>query len=241
VVSTATVLLNYQGDPRCSGDGLLFVTPQGGSPAPSLTPSATPSYALKSPTPLPTLAPTFNGFFQVIPANAQAFVFTGTPQTYVVPANVNALRVDACGARGGWDAGTNTGFGGYVSAIIPATPGSTLFVYVGQFGYRGNYNGGGTGNTVALSGGGGTDIRSANGGASGSQNLGSRLVVAGGGGAGGGWGYWGGAGGGLVGQTGAGNGGYGNSIDEVGTGGTQDHITECNHSLDKYYLRTTWN
>ena len=142
----------------------------------------------------------------------QQFKYTKCPQSYTVPAGVSFLQVDACGARGG-----NGGNGGFISAIISVSPGQQLWIYVGggfdgqpadanDFGYlKGpgdaiyikGYNGGGYGGYTNL-GGGGTDIRTQDGGKDGSQNVQSRLVVAGGGG-----GYvYGGAGGGVLGQVG---------------------------------------
>ena len=142
-----------------------------------------------------------------------SLAYTGSPQQYVVPAQKTALTVEACGGMGG-DIDTTSNFGGlggYMKAVVPVTPGQTLYIYVGQMGASGQasprtvgaYNGGAKCNYA--NGGGGTDVRTADGGAAGSAALNSRVLVVGGGGGGRGTGWssnYGGAGGGLVGQAG---------------------------------------
>jgi Glycine rich protein/Abnormal spindle-like microcephaly-assoc'd, ASPM-SPD-2-Hydin len=117
------------------------------------------------------------------PAVAQSFGYSGSVQTYTVPAGVNSLQVSATGGSGTGYYHADGGAGGTVNATIPATPGQTLDIYVGgnggtPNGYSapGGYNGGGSSGPFAGSGGGATDIRT-------SQNdLSSRILVAGGGG-----------------------------------------------------------
>jgi len=146
------------------------------------------------------------------------FSYNGGVQTLVVPAGCFSASVDAIGANGG-TAGTGSehgGYGGRVQCVLSVTPGSVLYIYVGQKGVNGSgtyaanarsYNGGGAGFYYGGSGGGGSDIRLTNTSAcsanySPGATLGSsgyRLVVAGGGG-GAGDGYGtdeGGNGGGL--------------------------------------------
>ncbi len=143
------------------------------------------------------------------------FSFTGNTQTFVVPAGVTTLQVEAWGAQGNFNANSVPGgLGGYAKGILTVTPGSTLFIEVGGGGSvtaSGGYNGGGaagsnTGCTQAVGGGGGgaSDVRV------GGIGLANRIIVgAGGGGAagdrvsacgrgtggGGGGGYYGGGGG----------------------------------------------
>lgn len=131
---------------------------------------------------------------------AQTFSYTGAQQTYVVPAGVTKVLVEAYGASGN-DAGS--GNGGFIDAAIDVTPGETLYAYVGQ-GLTGGaaYNGGAPGA------GGGTDVRR------GGTALANRVVVSGGGGAGyASSGIYGGHGGGLIGGSGSGP--------APGTGGSQ--------------------
>ncbi len=131
-------------------------------------------------------------------SNAQTvttFNYTGSMQTFVVPAGVTEIDVDVIGGEGGQAVGTTVGWqagpmdisggdGGRVTATIPVTPGETLNIYVGGQGdlTAGGFNGGGdpascSGTEVIASGGGGaSDIRQ------GGTNLTDRVIVAGGGG-----------------------------------------------------------
>ena len=90
--------------------------------------------------------------FSTAPGTAEAatspttFSFTGTTQSYVVPAGTTAITISAFGAQGG-NGGTCAatqpvcgtpgvgGLGAQVTSIIPVTPGETLTVVVGG---RGN-------------------------------------------------------------------------------------------------------
>lgn len=129
------------------------------------------------------------------------YSYTGTEQTYVVPVGVTTIIVDAYGAQGGANWVSNDNFGGHVKAELAVTPGTTIFVYVGEQpnGIVGGWNGGGNGETAGQGGGGASDIRI------GGNTLTDRVVVAG---AGGGGGYWsgehviGGKGGDLIGGNG---------------------------------------
>jgi Glycine rich protein/Abnormal spindle-like microcephaly-assoc'd, ASPM-SPD-2-Hydin/Protein of unknown function (DUF1573) len=116
-------------------------------------------------------------------AASQSFGYTGSVQTYTVPAGVNSLQVSATGGSGTGYYHADGGAGGTVNSTIPATPGQTLYIYVGgnggtPNGYSagGGYNGGGASGPFAGSGGGATDIRNSSG------DLSSRVLVAGGGG-----------------------------------------------------------
>ena len=132
---------------------------------------------------------------------SQTFSYTGGQQIWVVPTGVTSITVDAYGAQGGSNWVNNTNFGGYVQADIAVTPGSTLYVYVGEqpTGLTGGFNGGGNGESAGAGGGGASDIRI------GGVTLNDRVIVAGGAG---GAGYWnsthvfGGVGGGLIGGPG---------------------------------------
>ena len=149
------------------------------------------------------------------------FNYTGTVQTYTVPAGVSAITVDVQGAMGG---GVNCAYGNYqsiggcggrVQATVAVTPGHVLNITVGQKpGNTGGGGYGGGGNDLAAftttwpgaGGGGATTIYD--------NTSATTLVIAGGGGGGGGdfcpsagfgtgVGDIGGAGGGLT--AGAGN------------------------------------
>jgi hypothetical protein len=152
------------------------------------------------------------------PPVSQTFVYTGVQQTFVVPAGVTSISVDAYGAQGGSNSpATNVNYGGRVQADIPVTPGTTIYIYVGEqpTGLTGGWNGGGTGETGGKGGGGASDIRI------GGTTFADRVIVAG---AGGGGGFWsgfevhGGLGGGLIGGN-----GYRDSYaaNPGGDGGTQ--------------------
>lgn len=145
-------------------------------------------------------------------AYGQTYNYTGTEQTYVVPAGVTQINVQTWGAQGvaGAGAGGGTGgFGGYAIGDIDVTPGQTIYIYVGG---QNGYNGGGTGGTIgAGNGGGASDVRI------GGNALIDRALVAGGGGGGGSTG--------CVSDWAGGNGGYGgggagtNGVDSPNGGG----------------------
>ena len=124
------------------------------------------------------------------------FSSTGTEQCYTVPAGVGEVDVVAVGGQGGTGVGGGVGgMGAKVSAVMPVTPGESLFVEVAgsSAGISGGYNGGGEGgNDVEGEGGGGggaSDVRTCSTTASscpgGLSSLESRLLVAAGGGGGG--------------------------------------------------------
>ena len=138
--------------------------------------------------------------------------YTGTMQTYVVPAGINLIQIEAWGAQG---QGGNGGLGGYVSGELSVTPGETLNIFVGG---QDGYNGGGIGWAAsAKNGGGASDVRV------GGTTLADRVIVAGGGGAGGptdvGTHSGGAGGGGTVGPNYAGGGGGGGYGGPGGVGG----------------------
>jgi hypothetical protein len=148
--------------------------------------------------------------------DSAVFNFTGAMQQFLVPPGVTQVTIKTWGAQGGANWVNNTNFGGFVQGTVTVTPGQTLYVYVGgqPTTTAGGYNGGGAGDGVGKGGGGGTDVRTI------SNDLNSRLVVAGGGG---GAGYWsslhvvGGVGGGLTGGD-----GYRNTTSDMGgLGATQ--------------------
>ena len=73
----------------------------------------------------------------------QDFAYTGGEQSFVVPAGVCSVTVDAFGAEGGANPSTDTlggsipGLGGEATATITVTPGETLTVVVGGEGVGG--------------------------------------------------------------------------------------------------------
>jgi Glycine rich protein/HYR domain/Secretion system C-terminal sorting domain len=152
----------------------------------------------------------------VVANDSAVFNFTGAVQSFVVPPGVTSVIIKTWGAQGGANWVNNVNFGGYVQGTVAVTPGQTLYVYVGgqPTTTAGGFNGGGAGDGNGKGGGGGTDVRTI------SNDLNSRLVVAGGGG---GAGYWsnlhvvGGVGGGLNGGD-----GYRNTTSDAGgLGATQ--------------------
>ncbi|MCH2024074.1 MAG: glycine-rich protein, partial [Saprospiraceae bacterium] len=112
------------------------------------------------------------------PGTSQTYNYTGSVQTYTVPAGVTSINVEAWGAEGSG----NEGEGGYVSADLSVTPGEVLEIYVGGqgVGSTAGYNGGGQGGSSTIgqggAGGGASDVRR------GSYTLNDRIIVAGGGG-----------------------------------------------------------
>jgi hypothetical protein len=160
------------------------------------------------------------------------FSYTGSVQTWTVPATVTEITVTLKGAGGGQGSyygslmGT-PGIGGSAVAIVPVTPGQVINIYVGQKGSNsgyysagiGGWNGGANGGGAYYAGGGGggaTDIRI------GGTALSNRRVVAAGGGGSGANGC-GSENGGNGGGTTGGSGLYCGSAQTgyVGTGGTQ--------------------
>src|SRR6266511_2500053 len=97
--------------------------------------------------------------FLFVPSSAAAvtetFSFTGTAQTFTVPAGVTQVTVDALGAEGGQaQDGTGGGLGGEATATIAVTPLEVLQVNVGGQPATGNpapggFNGGGPGGTAS--------------------------------------------------------------------------------------------
>jgi hypothetical protein len=171
---------------------------------------------------------TFSFFITIIiPANAQAatttesFAFTGSTQTWTVPAGVTSITFDISGAQG-----FNVNYtgceslGGRVQGTMSVTEGEILTIVIGgkSSGQAGGYNGGGSGGRVGAGGGGGgaTDIR---------NSSGTKVAIAGGaGGTGNNSGCsadTGGVGGGLTGGAAPGTGaGTGGTSSAGGVGGT---------------------
>jgi hypothetical protein len=116
------------------------------------------------------------------------YSYTGSEQSFTVPAGVGSVRVTAVGAPGGT---ATCGFGscGGAGAVVTATVGlqsgtDTLYVEVGGTGQEDGghaFNGGGSG-AFAGGGGGASDVRTVS--ADDPASLSSRLAVGGGGGGG---------------------------------------------------------
>jgi hypothetical protein len=158
------------------------------------------------------------------------FDFTGSVQTFTVPAGVTIILVDAYGASGTtsipfYGGNDYLGKGGRVETNLTVTPGEVLNIYVGgTFNYAGvpnnmgGWNGGGNGGDFGgRAGGGATDIRI------GGTSLSDRVIVSGGGGGMRTNAYSAnvGHGGGLVGQKGAYT--IDSSLQTPGKGGTQSN------------------
>jgi len=156
-------------------------------------------------------------------AQTETFNYTGAQQTFVVPAGVNTITIEAWGASG-WSGDVSGGLGGYATGDLSVTPGETLYIYVGGQGTvangnfiraGGGFNGGGDGQSNGSSdsvggGGGASDVRQ------GGTALTDRVLVAGGGGGSTNNDTVGGNGGGLTGS----NGGQ-CCAGSLATGGTQ--------------------
>jgi len=148
------------------------------------------------------------------PSGSMTFNYTGSSQTFTVPACISSVQIQAWGAQGG----TGGGQGGYATGTLAVSGGQVLQVNVGGQGTSsgpGGWNGGGTsqGTTYGGSGGGCSDVRT------GAYTLNDRVIVAGGGGGGSNGSYVtsGGHGGGLSGNAGVSTQGF-----TAGGGGTQN-------------------
>jgi hypothetical protein len=154
-------------------------------------------------------------------AATETFDYTGSAQTWTVPAGVTSATFDVYGAQGaGFVPGAFGGVfdpvpGGRATATIAVSPGASIQVNVGGRGLddQGGFNGGGDGR---FGGGGASDIRI------GGTTLDDRALVAGGGGGAGGISCnganaRGGKGGGTSGESGN----AGCETGEGGGGGTQ--------------------
>ena len=107
-------------------------------------------------------------------SGVQVFNFTGAEQVFNIPSCATEILIECWGAQGQ----TYGGQGGYSSArYYPSISQNTLYVYVGG---QNGYNGGGIGinpvSFISQNGGGASDVRLI------SNNLNSRIIVAGGGG-----------------------------------------------------------
>jgi hypothetical protein len=89
-----------------------------------------------------------------LPPPPLAFGYTGSMQTFTVPAGVSSISISAYGASGGNETYGNTytgGKGAYVSGTFSVTPGQVLNILVGGAGESQAVGGGGGGTFVALS------------------------------------------------------------------------------------------
>ena len=140
--------------------------------------------------------------------STKTFLYTGSDQTYTVPAGVTSITVKMWGAGGGgggpggWSYGYLGGGGGYTTGTLAVTPEQVLTIMVGAGGINGT-----TSNSYANYGGGGptcggSDCRygGQGGGRSAIRVSGADVITAGGGGGGGlelffcfgyeWWGWW---------------------------------------------------
>jgi hypothetical protein len=126
-------------------------------------------------------------------AQNQAFVYTGQPQSFTVPANISAVTFTVEGAQGGALGGAA---GAKVVSTVSTSPGTVyeltvggggtygfVFEGPGQAGGGAGFNGGGGAQAANVGGGGGaSDVRVGTCAASLSCGIGSRSIIAGGGG-----------------------------------------------------------
>ena len=177
-------------------------------------------------------------------AQTSTFNYTGAVQMYSIPAGVTMIGIDAkggCGG-GGYVSSGSPGpvvLGGRVQCTMNVTPGTSLYIYVGQAGQTdgsgaytpyGGWNGGMPGQAFSAGGGGATDIRLTNS-AVGTYTTTNRVVVAGGGGGGGDWGATGGKGGGLTGANGVIYSVYLATGGTQTSGGTQSYSSAYNATI----------
>ena len=94
-------------------------------------------------------------YYFLVPSD---FYVTGSYQSYQVSNGTNFILVTLYGASGADGAqGRVGGLGGVVKALVPVSPGQMLYVYVGDSGSNGGFNGGGT--SGSGNGGGASDVR----------------------------------------------------------------------------------
>ncbi|MFQ5470710.1 MAG: glycine-rich protein [Gammaproteobacteria bacterium] len=138
-------------------------------------------------------------FSSLSSATEITFNYTGSEQSWIVPAGVNSVTISANGAAAYKSAiPAEVSEGGHAQATFTVSPGETLYVYVGGKGGRasdqssgndggGGFNGGGHGGlectsgapaTNGYGGGGASDVRQ------GGNALADRIIVAGGAGGG---------------------------------------------------------
>eukprot|EP00596_Hydrurales_sp_CCMP1899_P009232 CAMPEP_0119037754 /NCGR_PEP_ID=MMETSP1177-20130426/6249_1 /TAXON_ID=2985 /ORGANISM="Ochromonas sp, Strain CCMP1899" /LENGTH=177 /DNA_ID=CAMNT_0006999405 /DNA_START=321 /DNA_END=854 /DNA_ORIENTATION=- len=152
------------------------------------------------------------------PSGQYTFLFYGSVQTFIVPANTSEIDLELKGAQGGYYSNPG-GYGGYIKVSRHAvTPGQFLYIYVGAQGN--SFNGGGEGTDYfGTFGGGATDVRTK------IDDLTTRILVAGGGG-GGAYASGGRSGGGLIGEGNIG-------VDSrIGGGGTQTRGGCCGYGTN---------
>ena len=181
--------------------------------------------------------PTFQGTQIARPSGSQTFSYTGSQQTFTVPAGVSTITIKVWGSQGGSGGKYSSSYcgtggkGGYATGTLSVTAGNSVYVYVGGQGtsysscsdvmsensLAGGWNGGGDGDNSYSGGGGGgaSDVRY------GGTALNNRAIVAGGGGGHGNAGTAtqlsnGGAGGGASGQTMANSTQYSNRTPGIG-------------------------
>jgi hypothetical protein len=184
------------------------------------------------------------------------FTFTGAPATFVVPAGVTSLTVEAWGASG---SGPSGGKGGRAKAALTVSPGQSLHVHVGGQGSivdvvsgtpsapgAGGWNGGGSGggtdkSCTVYGGGGASDVRAS------PYTLADRLIVAAGGGGQGstapsscGTSGAGGAGGSPGGSGGAGSGTSTASAEGAPGGGATASAGGAAGAAGQYVVGTTY-
>jgi len=111
------------------------------------------------------------------------YTYTGNYQIFTAPYTGN-YNIQLWGARGG---SSSDGQGAYVSGRISLLANTTFYIYIGQRGGEGGYNGGGHHSINGIqidgyNGGGATDIRLVNGVWNDFDSLKSRIIVAAGGG-----------------------------------------------------------
>jgi hypothetical protein len=84
------------------------------------------------------------GVLTTTPGNVSVFNYTGSVQSYVVPAGVTSIMIKLWGAGGGggyyggWIAGFSGGAGGFTQGTLTVTPGQTIYLVVGGGGVGGN-------------------------------------------------------------------------------------------------------
>jgi hypothetical protein len=84
----------------------------------------------------------------VVPGSPRSFAYTGTLQTFAVPACVTSITIEASGAQGGnRNGGAVGGLGARMRGTFAVVPGVGLSVLVGQQGGPGTYVAGGGGGT----------------------------------------------------------------------------------------------
>jgi len=103
--------------------------------------------------------------------STETFTYTGSPQSFTVPANVTSLVIEAWGAQGANGNNSTGGYGADMKGTFTVTPGEVLTLVVGQQAPNNIINGGGGGGSSGVKDPSSTILIVAGGGGGGGNNM----------------------------------------------------------------------